>query len=169
MALVLDATVKGANANSYVTQAEADTYFDGRLNASAWTGAGSGAGAAREQALVAATTRLEQETYYGYKTTTTQRLKWPRSGVDDEDGSTYSADVIPRCVKEACFEMALALLQDSKQLDATGLAGFENVRVGPLSVTIKHPEPNGKLPAQVQRLLSGVMIGGAGTVGLVRA
>ena len=37
MTLVLDATVGTASANSLVTVAEADTYFESRLQATAWT------------------------------------------------------------------------------------------------------------------------------------
>ena len=32
----VDATAKGASANSYVTRAEAQTYFDGRLDENDW-------------------------------------------------------------------------------------------------------------------------------------
>src|SRR5690606_1035655 len=37
MATAIVATVGAANANSYVSEAEADTYFGDRLNATAWT------------------------------------------------------------------------------------------------------------------------------------
>lgn len=168
MALTLDATAKGASANSYVTRAEADAYFDGRVNAAEWT-ASTVTAATKEQALVAATDRLEQEQYLGYKTTTTQRLKWPRTNVYDDDGTAYAEGVSPRPMKEACYEQALALLKDAKLLDATGLAAFDAVAVGPLNVQIRQPEASGKLPAQVQRLLRGLWIGGSGIVRLVRA
>jgi hypothetical protein len=39
MAPVLVATLAGANSNSYITVADATTYFDNRLDAADWTAA----------------------------------------------------------------------------------------------------------------------------------
>ncbi len=37
MAATIDATLSGANSNSYVTLIEADDYFDSRLYSDVWT------------------------------------------------------------------------------------------------------------------------------------
>ena len=52
-------TVGSASANSYVTEAAADTYFDDRLNASAWNDIDDDDDKAR--ALIQAARRLERE------------------------------------------------------------------------------------------------------------
>ena len=170
MPLTLDATPKGANSNSYATRAEADSYFEGRRNADTWTAATA---AEKDQALVAATTRLEQESYKASRTTSEQRLKWPRIWVETDDDylTWYDSDTIPRVVKEACYELALASLNagtTDPQAD-TGMEGFDHVQVGPLAVDINHAFRGGQLPASVTRLIRHVSISISGTVRLIRS
>lgn len=170
MALTLDATPKGVNSNSYATRAEADAYFEGRRTADAWTAA---SGTEKDQALVAATTRLEQESYKSSRTTTDQRLKWPRLWVETDDDylQYYDAETVPRPVKEACFELALVLLNagTTDALADTGMEGFDEVSVGPLSVTVNHNFKGGQLPATVVRLLRHVSDSINRTVRLLRS
>jgi len=156
MALVLDATAKGADSNSYVTTAEAATYFEGRFDVDEWDAAVIAE--TDDVALVMATSRLELEMYDGLPTTTTQRLEWPRSGCYDLNGTYLDSDVVPRCVKEACFELALALLKDTSLLSDTGLEGFKELAAGPLHVTPRASWHGGELPAQVRRSLRSVRI-----------
>src|SRR5687768_15812728 len=115
MALVC--TPGGASDNSYVTLADANTYFADRLNSTAngdWTNDSSGVArsdAVKSAALVTATRRIDEEQFLGVKTTTTQSLKWPRVGVYDEDGIALSSSTIPTRVKEATYIAALELLK----------------------------------------------------------
>lgn len=153
----VDATAKGANSNSYVTRAEAQTYFDGRLNVANWTAASD---ANKDRALIMATARLDQEAYEGTPTTTTQALKWPRSGTFDSDGIHWDQDVVPAPVKEATYETALELLDGSLTLAPTGLEGYLEVIVGTIEVTPRHGRASGALSDQVRRLLRGLLIGG---------
>jgi len=157
--MALDATAKGTGANSYVTQAEATTYFTLRLNMAEWTAAVTASTA--DPALVMATNRLEAEDYEGFKTTIAQRLKWPRADLVDDNGDAYDVDVIPRPVKEATFELALALLKDDVLLDS-GLEEFERVRIGPIDVSPFRGRKADALPAIVVRLLEDLRIGGSG-------
>jgi hypothetical protein len=168
MALVLVATPKAANANAYLDRAAADAYFLGRLNAAKWTNATD---AQKELALVAATNRLEQEEYSGVPTNSDQRLKWPRYGIERENGCFFESDIIPRLVQEAVCELALVLLQDGvldRFLDS-GLEQFEQANVGPLSIVIDKTYSAGQLPVMVSRMLGRFRSGGGGTVRLVRA
>lgn len=170
MALTLDATPKGVNSNSYATRAEADAYFDGRMNAGAWTAATN---AQKDLALVAATSRLEQEKYKEGRTTTEQRLQWPRAYVltpDENFRSWYDPDVVPRPIKEACFELALAMLNAGTvdTLAETGLEGFDSVTVGPLSIDITKSFRGGQLPANVRRLLRGLTTTAGSGITLIR-
>lgn len=170
MALVLDATPKGVNSNSYATRAEADAYFDGRMNAGAWTAA---VNATKDLALVAATSRLEQEKYKESRTDSAQRLQWPRAYVPTPDNSYiswYDPNVVPRPIKEACFELALAFLNAGTvdTLAETGLEGYDSVTIGPLSIDITKSFKGGQLPPNVARLLRGLVTSLGGSVNLVR-
>lgn len=167
MALVLDATAKGADANSYVTEAEAATYFEGRFDVDEWDAAV--VAGTDDVALVMATSRLELEKYESVPTTTTQRLEWPRLAAYDSNGRYLSADVVPRCVKEACFELALAILKDISLLGDTGLEGFKHVRLGELDVTPRAGDRGGGLPAIVKQSLAPVRVGSANTAHIVRS
>jgi hypothetical protein len=170
MALTLDATAKGADANSYVTVAEATSYFEGRLDpADTWANAVSGA-TTEEVALVMATARLELESFYGIPTTTTQRLKWPRIGTYDSKGDYNDSDLVPRCVKEATYELALALLQDETMLDdTTGLQAFSRISAGSLSVDFRSRAADSGLPKIVRQLLAPVRTSHDNSAHIVRS
>jgi hypothetical protein len=161
MTLSLDATPKGASSNSYATRAEAIAYFEGRLNTTAWPSDT----ALMDQALVAATNRLEAEDYYGVRTDPNQRLKWPRMYVpNDNEWLLWDSNVVPRYLKEAQYEVALWLLSQGSTdaLANTGLEPFQQVSVGSLSVTPNLNYKAGDLPAVVKRLLRGFIASSGG-------
>ena len=58
MTLVIDATVGGASANSFITLTEAQTFMDARLNSTAWSGAST---ADQNISLVEATRELSSK------------------------------------------------------------------------------------------------------------
>lgn len=164
MTLVLDATPKGASSNSYATRAEAIAYFDGRLNTTAWPSDT----ALMDQALVAATSRLEAEEYYGTRTAPNQRLKWPRMDVPDDAGYFWDSNVVPRYIKEAQYEVAHWMLTLGDVNAPTGLEAFEQVSVGSISVTPDKNFKSGTLPDAVRRLLRGFATTAGGSVRLLR-
>lgn len=155
----LDATLGGAAANSYVTQAAATSYFGDRLDAAAWTAAVTGD---KDSALIMATLRLDTESYVGSPITYTQRLKWPRYGAYDDDNRLLTSTAIPVIVQQATFEYALALLKDPTLLGDSGLEGFLNVKLGSLDVTPRFLAA-AALPAFIKRLIAPVRLGGYGT------
>lgn len=112
MALVLDATVGGAAANTFVTAAEMTTYLEGRLNAGIWTSA-----LAQLPALVEATRELAVLDWIGTTVTSTQALTWPRQYAADPDAPAggsqieYATNIIPVRVKNATCELALQFLK----------------------------------------------------------
>jgi hypothetical protein len=165
VAITLDATVSGSDANSYISQAAATEYFEGRFDADEWTDATTGN---KDIALAMATSRLEQERYYGTIATLTKRLQWPRANVPDLHGSYYASDSIPRFIEEACCELALALLKDTSLLDDSGLEAFTQVAVGPLNVTPRHGRKAGTLPQNVLRLLQDLRIPTSSQPAIVR-
>ena len=102
MALV--ATVGAANADSYITLAEADAYLAARFGAEAWEALGD---ELKEKALKQATRELDRHRFRSSKATTVQALQFPRW--DQEEALTE----LPPCVKDACAEQALSLVVNS--------------------------------------------------------
>lgn len=159
-------TVASASANTYVTRAQATTFFGNRLNVSSWTSATDDQ---KDQALLQACRRMQDETYAGVPATTTQALAWPRYGACDRDGNEFDSDAIPQIVKDAQCELALALLVSGDDLLAdTGLEGYRSVQVGPIAVQPIEGRRSGGLPSHVRRILSPVLMTSVGTASLVR-
>lgn len=165
----LDPTIGGSAANSYVSVSDADTYFDERPNSSTWTGETDAD--KKERALIAATRRLDQEDFEGSPVNpltgtssgTTQSLKFPRYDVEDPDGWTYLHSVIPEPLKLATMELALAYLgASSDPLANTGLEGFEEVKLGPITVKPRHSQVAAELPENVLDLIQHMMRAGRG-------
>ena len=117
MAITIVATAGSASANSFVTLAEYLAYLDGRLNATAATGAAT---ADQNVSLVEATRELGLLGWEGSRTDATQALAWPRSFAlnpdapvpDDSVSPGYFATTeIPQRVKDATCELALEFLR----------------------------------------------------------
>lgn len=83
--------------SNYATAAEGDTYFSTRLRTAPWDDATSNE---QERALTMATKIIDQLNYLGTKTDDAQDNQFPRD--DDTD--------VPQAIKDACCEIALALL-----------------------------------------------------------
>jgi hypothetical protein len=132
MAPVLVATLAGATSNSYITVADASVYFDNRLDAADWTAATADNKAA---SLITATGWLDTLEFYGDRSATTQALKWPRTDVTC-DGIEADATFIPREIKDATCETALALLRNPTMLRAVvscaAPGGYQEVELGEL-------------------------------------
>jgi len=84
---------------SYITQAEAQTYFDERLSTDAWDLASS---SDRDKSLAQATRIINSLYYKEEKTSSTQTNAFPRGGYG----------TVPDDINYACAEIALALLDD---------------------------------------------------------
>lgn len=147
--MAFDATVGGASANSYLSVAAFNAILATRSNAPS-----SATDAEKQVALTAATARLEQESYGGSAATLTQRLKWPRVGVENDDGVQWDWTTIPYPLAEATADLAIELLNDPAFLERSGLTQFEELSVGPISLTprVAGLLP-GDLPASVTRWL----------------
>lgn len=153
----LDSTVSGASSNSYVSRAAAQTYFDGRLNADNWQ---NGATADQDRSLMMATVYLERYEYLGTITSTSQRLKWPRSGLIDEEGRSVSSSAIPNAIAEATYELALAFLDGKLYLQDDGIEQYESVSVGPISVTGRLRDAT-TMPNHVRNLIDWLLLNSA--------
>lgn len=172
MAVTIVETAGAADANSFVSVAEADLYIEARLNSSAWTGTEP-----KKQALVEATREISAMSFAGYRTDSTQALSWPRTSARNPDapaGTTnYETTVIPQRVKDACCELALQFLKagttDIASADST--AGVIREKVDVLETEYAHPSqrPQGvaRYP-RVMKLLAPLLAVGIGQVRLVR-
>lgn len=83
--------------STYVDQAEAVEYFSHRLNSCAWDNATLDQ---QDASLLQATEIVDQLPLTGYKATKEQELRFPRAG----------QTTVPQDVKNACCDIALALL-----------------------------------------------------------
>jgi hypothetical protein len=108
MAATINATAGAADANSYITIAEAQAYADSDIDASKWDTATVDQ---RTRALITATRNLDLVGYVGTRTTTTQALAWPRKDFTTTE-KTYSDTEIPAEIKLAQWELTKALLAD---------------------------------------------------------
>ena len=134
MAATIDATLQGTAANSYVTLAEANAYFQTVPHDEHWTGSDD----AKNRVLITATRYLDNFEYYGERCSTTQALKWPRKEYK-VDGVKIDCTFIPQPVKNATFELAHSLLHKGEALvGTTGTQGtYEEVELGDLKVKFK--------------------------------
>ena len=132
MAATIHATLKGESSNSYVTLAEANSYFETSPDDSTWTNKSDDQ---KNRALISAARWIDSLNYYGDRCDESQALKWPRNNfqVDDVELDCSS---IPNKIKYAQYELARALANDTEAMTGnTGTAGnFEEVKLGDIQV-----------------------------------
>ena len=129
MALVL-------NTNSYVTIADADTYFETRIDSAEWEAADD---ETKEQALVTATQLIDERHWIGAAVSSSQALAWPRKDAiyyDPRMGQqiTIANSEVPSQIKIAVYEQALHLVQN-EDLIAQKVQTFESISVGSIRLT----------------------------------
>ena len=167
MAATIDATISGANANSYVTLAEADAYFETVPSSTQWDNKQDDK---KNRALIAATRWIDSFVFYGDRCDNGQALKFPRNNykVDDVE---LACTTIPNNIKYAQYELARALANDTEAMTGnTGTAGnFEEVKLG--DIQVKYNTDSQGIGAVnnimdvypwLQSYLGAYMLGGAG-------
>ena len=187
MAVTIDATVGGANANSYLTLAAAQAIVDGFIqddDVIAWASATTDQ---KNRALFTATQRLDRERFLGARSTDTQALQWPRTGVRRPDTyiNTYAVgfpfrittdyfddNEIPVQVQYAEVVLAVYLNNNTDALGLSGLEDYKNVKIGSIDVT----PSNGygavgadKVPPLMERYLTGLRLSGPGNIAIRRS
>ncbi len=167
MALTLtveDGTSK-ADANTYISLDDANTYFEGRLNVSPWTDASD---ATKQAALVQSARILDHYVaWLGYKTDQDQAMQWPRWGICYEGSRYYEcpdqpqtwiyaldSETIPQEIKDAQCELALVLIsQDTQAVPDT--AGYSQISVeGVVDLQVNPMDRTGEIPRHVFGLVS---------------
>jgi hypothetical protein len=188
MAITIDATVGGANANSYLTLVTAELVIEGFVqddDVTAWATATTDQ---KNRALYTATQRLDRERFLGARVTDTQALQWPRTGVRKPDTyiNTYAVGFpfrittdyytdteIPDQVKKAQCVLAVYLNNNKDGLALSGLEDYKSVSIGSLSVTTagaSSPATGAdRVPPIFERYLTGLRISGPGNFSIRRS
>lgn len=130
------ATPGALDANSYLTLAEANAYHQARLHNDEWQAATE---PNKEAALLWATRLLDREMWSGRRTNELQGLRWPRTGIYDQDDFWIGQDVIPQFLKNATAELAFLLLQSDRSAES-GTEGFNRIKVGPIELDINNTD-----------------------------
>ena len=168
MAATINATVKGENANSYVTLTEANSYFETVPDSSTWTNKTDDQ---KNRALISATRWIDSFVFYGDRCDNEQALKFPRNNykVDDVELTCTS---IPNNIKYAQYELARALANDTDAITgSTGTDGnFSEVKLGDIEVKYNTASQGTGVVNNIldvypwlQSYLGAYMLGGAGT------
>ena len=187
MAVTIDATAGGANANSYLTLAAAQAIVDGFVQDDDVTAWASATTDQKNRALFTATQRLDRERFLGARSTDTQALQWPRTGVRRPDTyiNTYAVgfpfrittdyfddNEIPVQVQYAEVVLAVYLNNNTDALGLSGLEDYKNVKIGSIDVT----PSNGygavgadKVPPLMERYLTGLRLSGPGNIAIRRS
>lgn len=147
-----------ANANSYLTLAEADTYHIGLEN-NAWTDLSAGS---RESALRRATTYMVEFYRFKWKGSrkdVDQLLDWPRVDVyldpavaGDNITAPLASTIVPAEVMNACASLALSASTDTLYEDQEQKIIRE--KIGPLDTTFSEFSPSQKQYSSVNAALS---------------
>lgn len=144
--LVVETGVGLPTANTYISLADANQYFDDRLHATVWTGAADGT---KNAALLWATRLLDEQVQWNgvpsNEIPEEQALRWPRFGVLRIDGNdSIEINEIPTFLKEAEAELAMALISadrttipespSSRQLTSVSVGSNVSVKWGDLII-----------------------------------
>jgi hypothetical protein len=138
--------------NSYIDIEGADEYFSGRLHAESW---GETDKNTKEKALKQATRAIDRQLLKGRKATDTQELAFPR----------YPDEEVPETVKEACCEIALALLErGNSQRRKLQQEGVQSFTLGNMSETYAPGAGRGLLSQEAKELLRPWLLGGVNII-----
>lgn len=165
MAFVVEDGTGLAGANSFASVAECDTYHEGHLYATSWTGA---ANDRKEAALRMATRVIDAAVIWnGVKKLVTQALGWPRSYAPEAEYQNYGpsyrlgywnpyryydSNTVPKGIKDATCELARLLLQLDRTADPDD-KGIKAVKVGPIDVSFSPEDRPEMLPQTVTLML----------------
>lgn len=175
MSVTIVATAGASNANSYVTLAEANAYFDARVPLTPpWADdveldtAALVMAARVLDSMLSEHRRLVRQSYRGgvvkyylvsphwtgTPTTTTQALAWPRDSMFDALGRVILNTVIPQGLKNAQCELAGQLRKSDRTIDNdVSVQGVSSVKAGSVSVTFKDTIEPWVVPDMVWNLM----------------
>jgi len=136
MALTVEDGTGKTDADSYLSEADCDTYWTNHGDPTDWSGAAT---ADKEAALRMATQFLDMEysgRWRGVRANETQSLDWPRYGVTDDDYYAIDSDAMPQALKDATAEAAYRHITETNGLmpdiSEPGQIKQYTVKVGPI-------------------------------------
>jgi len=167
VAATITATLSSASANSYVTLAEANTYFETVPDSTTWDDKTVDQ---KNRALIAATRWIDSFVYFGDRCDHGQALKFPRNNYQVDDVE-LACTAIPANIKYAQYELARALANDTDAM--TGNIGtngnIAEAKLGDLEVKYNTASQGTGSVNNImdvypwlQSYLGAYMIGGAG-------
>lgn len=148
--MTIDATVGGASANSYVTEAEIEDYFSGHPYGTSWE--------YDERRLMYAAILLDSlVAWFNYKWSYEQAREFPRNTFyNDSDflALQFPEPIIPPEIKHAQCELDLYLLNNTSTFLSDN--SFKNLEVGPIKVEFNTSAANSQpmLPPIVEAMVS---------------
>ena len=186
MAITLDATVGGANANTYISLSDANAIIEGFVLSDDNTAWNNSTVDNQNRALFTAAQRVDREKFLGARVSDTQALEWPRSGVRKPDTYTnlyglsflnrlvadyYTDTEIPDRVKKAQVILAVYLNNNRNGLELSGLEDFATVNIGNINATPRFYGAVGidRIPPIVDHYLMGIRIGGRANLSIKRS
>lgn len=152
MPLVVDATVGGANSNSFQTVAEIDTYFLARVPSSVAAQWNALTAAEKNAAAVMGTTWITALVHWThYPTTLTQALPWPQYGQWKRNGWEMVPDnIIPQELKNCHAEVALYLSQEDRLADFDPIKyGINMIKAGSIRIQFREKIPVQNQPSMI--------------------
>lgn len=166
---VVETGTGSATANSYVSVADADQYFDNYGAPTTWTGATT---ASKEEALRAGTQYFEveyRERWLGNKASSTQALAWPRAYVYI-DSYLLDESAMPQALLDATCEAALAYLTDGDLLpDITNPSAIKRKRLkaGEAEIDTEYADPGQsqvKFYRKAETMVRGLVLDGSAII-----
>ena len=133
MALTVEDGTGIQDADSYVSTADADTYWDNRQHTTFYTTWDAASTDEKEGALREATTHLDAiygPYYIGIRRGRVQGLLWPRTGAHDD--ADYPLPDLPREIQDACCELAARAVSArlSEDVDRGGAVKRKREKIG---------------------------------------
>jgi hypothetical protein len=147
MALTIIATAGAADANSYATIAESNTYHEAHVYGTNWID--NVDDEIKAQALVWATRLLDEKVrWIGQIADEAQALGWPRMYVYDQEGRDIASDIVPQFVIDATSEFARLLVAEDRTAEPD-TAGIKWMKVGTLGMGLDKLDRRSVLPPSV--------------------
>lgn len=151
--------------NSYISNADADTYFGDHLEFTTWDG---WAETVQSQALVTAARMLDRQVWQGEKheQVPTQVMDWPRSGLTDEEDQPIDETAVPQFIKDAQCELALWLGKNpTSQTTPNSGSNIQKLKAGSAEIQFFSTRTSGtRFPSHIHELIGRYLEGSSTTV-----
>lgn len=152
--LAIVATPGASNANSYISEAEANAYHESVVDSSVWDDADPDV---RRRALVSATRALDNQIQWvGRAVSANQSLAWPRYNAVTRQGFLFANDIIPPELKDATAELARRLIESGGSTGTTADDTLKSLKAGPVNLEFNLDAPTTvtSFPEEVFRMVS---------------